>query len=80
MNSRADIARRYGVSRARVTQVMSLLHLSRPVQDRLLGLPEEEQARYPERGLRKVVGLKREAAQAQAFERLSQAVAGSDAG
>ena len=27
VNSRAEIARRYGLSRARVTQVMSLLHL-----------------------------------------------------
>ena len=57
---------------------MSLLRLSKPVQEQLLSLPDDEQARYPERRLRKVAGLRTEAAQARAFEQPSQMVAGRD--
>ena len=80
VSSPADVARRYGISRARVTQVMSLLRLSRPVQEQLLSLPEEEQARYPERRLRKVAALRTEAAQIRALKGLCQTVAGPDGG
>ena len=78
VNSRAEIARRYGISRARVTQVMSLLRLSRPVREQLLALPVHEQARYSERRLRTMLALKTEAARSRAFELLYQAVRSPD--
>ncbi len=57
VNTRAEIARRYGVSRARVTQIMGLLRLPQAVQDELLDMPDEEQVRYPERQLRTTADL-----------------------
>ena len=45
VNSRAEIARRYGISRARVTQIVSLLKLRPANQNHLLGLPPRETSR-----------------------------------
>jgi hypothetical protein len=75
VNSRAEIARRYGISRARMTQILSLLRLPRLVREQLLGLPERERARYRERRLTAIVALKAGAAQARAFGQLRQTVA-----
>lgn len=38
--SQAEIARREGVTRARVTQVMALLHLTHEIQQHVLALPD----------------------------------------
>ena len=55
----ADIARLGHVTRARVTQVMNLLHLSPDIQEAILFLPRVEQGRDPitERDLRPVAAL-----------------------
>ena len=39
-SSQAAIARREGISRARVTQVMGLLRLAPEIQERVLSLPD----------------------------------------
>lgn len=38
--NQADIARREGISRARVTQVMGMLRLAPEIQEQILSLPE----------------------------------------
>ncbi len=55
----ADIARLGHVTRARVTQVMNLLHLAPDIQEAILFLPRVEQGRDPitERDLRPVAAL-----------------------
>ncbi len=40
VRNQADIARREGISRARVTQVMSLLRLTPEIKERILSLPD----------------------------------------
>ncbi len=70
VNNRAEIARRYGLSRARVTQVMSLLHLPDEIQGYIMALPPREQRRYSGRRLREIIGLASGRAQVDAFEEL----------
>lgn len=55
----ADIARLGHVTRARVTQVMNLLHLAPDIQDQILNLPRVEKGRDPltERDLRPIAAL-----------------------
>lgn len=55
----ADVARLGHVTRARVTQIMNLLHLAPDIQEALLNLPRVESGRDPmtERDLRPVVGI-----------------------
>lgn len=55
----ADIARLGHVTRARVTQIMNLLHLAPDIQESILFLPHVEQGRDPftERDLRPVAAL-----------------------
>ena len=70
VNSRAELARRMGVSRARVTQLLNLLKLPVQVRDEILALPEEQQRRFSERGLRAIARMPSPAKQVQTFERL----------
>lgn len=70
VNTRAEIARRHGISRARVTQIMNLLRLPESVQEYLVELSSEEHARYPERQLREIADIESQVGQAQAFARL----------
>lgn len=55
----ADIARLGHVTRARVTQIMNLLHLAPDIQDAILNLPRVEQGRdqVTERDLRPISAL-----------------------
>ncbi len=55
----AEIARFGHVTRARVTQIMNLLHLAPDIQDEILHLPRVEKGRDPisERDLRPIVGM-----------------------
>lgn len=55
----AEIARLGHVTRARVTQIMNLLHLAPDIQEAILFLPRVEQGRDPitERDLRPVAAL-----------------------
>jgi len=57
VQDRAEIARLMHVSRARVTQVMNLLHLASDIQEEVLTLPDVTSGRDPvtERDLRAVV-------------------------
>ena len=69
--SRAEVARREGVTRARVTQVMGLLRLAPEIQQHILAMPD--MVRRPsitERALRRVTRLEQLGAQLQAFQEL----------
>ena len=70
VNNPAEIARRYGLSRARVSQVMSLLDLPDEVQQYITALPAWEQRRYSRRQLRKIMELAYESAQLAALDEL----------
>ena len=72
--NRADLARRFGLSRARVTQIMNILELPGPIVDYLSSLPHEEKCRFSERELRRIVALPTEEEQVKAFEELRRAV------
>ena len=74
VNNRAEIARRYGLSRARVTQVMSLLHLPDGIQQYVMALPPGEQCLYSGRRLRSILGIEGDEAQWEAFEDLVKRV------
>jgi hypothetical protein len=70
VNHKADIARRYGVSRARVTQILNILRLPEPVLDFLAELPPDSRAFCTERRLRPILNLPTMAAQVEAVLRL----------
>ncbi len=70
VNNRAAIARRYKLSRARVTQVMSLLRLPEEIRQYVISLPPGEQQLYSGRRLGEIVGLANEAAQLAALDEL----------
>lgn len=65
VNNRAEIAERYGISRARVTQVLNVLRLSQPALDFLLKITNRLD--FTERQLRPILNLKTEAAQLAAL-------------
>jgi len=77
VNNRAEIARLYGLSRARVTQVMSLLQLPEEIQQYVMALPPWEQRLYSGRWLRNILGIERDEAQWEAFEDLVKKLSGS---
>jgi transcriptional regulator with XRE-family HTH domain len=57
--SRAELARRHGMSRARVTQWLSLLDLPKPEIERVLAMGDYWERRLvTERGLRKTMNQK----------------------
>ena len=70
VSNRAEIARRYELSRARVTQIMRLLTLPKKIQSRVVALPTEQQRRYSGRRLRELLPVRDEQAQVEAFEHL----------
>jgi hypothetical protein len=78
VNTRADIARRYGMSWARVSQAMSLLKLPRSVRDHIASLPLTEQRRYTERRLREIVAAPTEEMQLEGFAKLRGALGRND--
>ena len=55
----ADLARLGHVTRARITQIMNLLHLAPDIQEAILLLPKVESGRDPitERDLRSIVAV-----------------------
>ncbi len=76
-NNRADLARRYGLSGARIAQVMKLLNLPKAVRDYIVALPGERQRLYSGRSLRDLLPVHDEQAQVGAFEHLAQRVSKS---
>lgn len=72
----ADIARLGHVTRARVTQIMNLLHLAPDIQEAILFLSRVEQGRDPitERDLRPVAALPDWRKQRTAWREISRAI------
>ncbi len=77
VNNRAEIARRCGLSRARVTQVMSLLQLPDRIQEYVIALPAREQRIYSGRQLRELVVIQDREAQTKAFGELVEKLSGT---
>lgn len=74
VRNQADLARRFDLSRARVTQILAILKLPPPIVDYLSSLFHEEKAKYNERELRRILALPTEEEQVTAFEELRQQV------
>ena len=69
--SQAEVARREGLTRARVTQVMDLLRLAPEIQQHILSMPDMVgRPSITERALRRVTRLEQLGAQRQAFQQL----------
>ena len=74
VNSRAQIARRYSVSRARATQVLNIVRLPRPAIDVLVELRRQSGSHCTERQLRPILRLPTEEAQLAAVQGLRERV------
>jgi hypothetical protein len=72
--NKAELARRYGMSRARVTQIMNLLKLSPEIREEILNLPDKERRFFTERRLRKIAGLSSPKKQLLAFINLKSGI------
>ena len=70
VNTRAEIAERYGISRARVTQVLNILRLPQAVLSLLVELAEQGRTPCSERRLRSIAKLPTENAQMAAVKRI----------
>ena len=72
VRTKAVIARREGISRARVTQVIGLLRLAPEIQEHVLSLPDTvRRSAITERALRPIAQMEDRRAQLQAFEQLT---------
>jgi DNA invertase Pin-like site-specific DNA recombinase len=71
----AELARRGWVTRARVTQIMNLLHLATPIQEEILSWSEVENERDPvsERALRRLTRIPMWSKQLELWKRLAPA-------
>jgi hypothetical protein len=79
VTSQAEIARREGVTRARVTQVMGLLRLAPDLQESILELEAVDGVGLvSERALRDVIRIECWASQREAWKRLSEAKTRAD--
>lgn len=73
IRSQADIARREGLSRARVTQIFGLLRLAPEIQECILSLPKSTvRGTITERSLRVVIDKKDASQQKEAFAHINQ--------
>jgi hypothetical protein len=72
--NKAELARRYGMSRARITQIMNLLKLSPEIREEILNLPDKKKSFFTERKLRKIVRLSSARKQILAFEHLKSCI------
>ncbi len=67
----SDIAKREGLTRARVTQIMNLLELTAEIREHLLGLETPAEIRsFSERRLRAVAAIRSQQGQLRAFWKL----------
>jgi hypothetical protein len=72
--SQADIARREGLTRARITQILGLLRLCSEIQEAILSLPKtSRRLAITERALRPIVLLEDSRKQLEAFGQLVEA-------
>ena len=73
VNNRSELAKRYGLSRARVTQIMNLLDLAPEIQEHLLKLQDRKSVRaLSEHRLRRLTQLRSRLAQMRWFSKLRQ--------
>jgi len=73
METQAAIARREGITRARVTQIMALLRLAPEIQEHILAMPESVgRPAISERALRPVVQMEDPTGQTARFQELTQ--------
>ena len=72
--NKAELARRDGISRARVTQIMNLLKLESKIKEEILNMSQSDQRYFTERKLRKIAGLSSSKKQLQAFDRLKSGI------
>ncbi len=77
--NKAELARRYGISRARVTQIMNLLNLESGIKEEILNMSQSEQRYFTERKLRKIAGLSSPKKQLQTFDRLKSGIKNNSA-
>jgi len=71
VQSRADIARREGITRARVTQVMGLLRLAPEIQQHVLSMPDAvRRPAITERALRAITQVENHREQIAEFHNL----------
>ena len=71
VKTQADLARELGVSRVRITQVMSLLRLAPAIQDQLLRLADQTALRFfSENRLRPLTQIEDPARQLEEFQKL----------
>lgn len=73
VTDQAELARLGHVTRARMTQILNLLHLAPAIQEAILFLPRVEQGRDPitERELRTIVAIADWEEQVSAFEQIN---------
>ena len=76
----AELARRGWVTRARITQIMNLLHLASPIQEEILHWPDGTSQREPvsERALRRLTQIQSWSKQLELWRQLSPAATGTD--
>ena len=74
VNNKAGLSQRYGISRARVTQIMNLLNLDIVIQKEIINMSNREQRFFAERRLRKIAALSSAKKQLQAFENLKSGI------
>ena len=73
VRTQAEIARREGITRARVTQIMALIRLAPEIQDHVLSLPVMvHRSAITEKALRPIALLENRAAQNDLFRELVQ--------
>ncbi len=71
MKTQADLAREMGVSRVRITQIMSLLRLAPEIQDQLLRMTDQRAIRFfSENRLRPLTQIDDSARQLAEFQNL----------
>ena len=70
VNSKAELARLYGFSRPRITQIMNLLNLPSDVKGEILALSGEKQQLFTERKLREILRINSVRKQMEAFSRI----------
>ena len=74
VNNSAEMAGRYGLSRARVAQVMNLLDLPGQIREYVSGLSPDMQRLYSGQRLQNIVALASEQAQVNALEELQNRI------
>jgi len=75
VDTQAEIARREGITRARVTQIMALLRLAPEIREYILVMPEMvDRPTVSERALRLIVRIDDPSNQSMAFSKLAERI------